>query len=266
MDIGRLSAITPGRPAYTAPGQREAGPRPVEPANATAADREPLRRARPAEAVVEGELLRRRAGYQSQSTQEFLHGRQFQAGSAASQRDAARATLSASNRQALGLYLDNHPSRTTPVLHHGPQRGCLRLIFARPGWRPKAAIRDAGPFPSLGGVMTDCLFCRMVKGEIKPDVVYEDDEVLAFRDLNPQAPVHVLVIPKLHLATLNDLDDSHAALMGKLFLAAKMVAEQEGLAERGYRTVVNCNAEAGQSVYHVHLHVLAGRAMHWPPG
>lgn len=114
--------------------------------------------------------------------------------------------------------------------------------------------------------MSDCLFCRMVKGEIKPDVVYEDEDVLAFRDLNPQAPLHVLVIPKLHLATLNDLDETHAALMGKLFLAARKVAEQEGLAERGYRTVINCNAEAGQSVYHVHLHVLAGRAMHWPPG
>ncbi|HEY9150708.1 MAG: histidine triad nucleotide-binding protein [Gammaproteobacteria bacterium] len=114
--------------------------------------------------------------------------------------------------------------------------------------------------------MSDCLFCRMVKGEIKPDVVYEDEEVLAFRDLNPQAPVHVLVIPKQHLATLNDLDETHAALMGKLFLAARKVAEQEGLAERGYRTVINCNAEAGQSVYHIHLHVLAGRAMHWPPG
>lgn len=114
--------------------------------------------------------------------------------------------------------------------------------------------------------MSDCLFCRMVKGEIKPDVVYEDEDVLAFRDLNPQAPLHALVIPKQHLATLNDLDETHAALMGKLFLAARKVAEQEGLAERGYRTVINCNAEAGQSVYHVHLHVLAGRAMHWPPG
>ncbi len=114
--------------------------------------------------------------------------------------------------------------------------------------------------------MSDCLFCKMVAGEIKPDVVYEDDEVLAFRDLNPQAPVHVLVIPKQHIATLNDLDSSHAALMGRLFLAAKQVAEQEGLAQRGYRTVINCNAEAGQSVYHVHLHVLAGRAMTWPPG
>ena len=114
--------------------------------------------------------------------------------------------------------------------------------------------------------MSECLFCRMVKGEIKPDVVYEDEDVLAFRDLNPQAPLHALVIPKLHLATLNDLDESHAALMGKLFLAARQVAEQEGLAKRGYRTVINCNAEAGQSVFHVHLHVLAGRAMHWPPG
>jgi histidine triad (HIT) family protein len=114
--------------------------------------------------------------------------------------------------------------------------------------------------------MSDCLFCRMVKGEIKPDVVYEDEDVLAFRDLNPQAPLHVLVIPKQHLATLNDLDAAHAALMGKLFLAARQVAEDAGLAERGYRTVINCNAEAGQSVYHVHLHVLAGRAMHWPPG
>ena len=114
--------------------------------------------------------------------------------------------------------------------------------------------------------MTDCLFCRMVKGEIKPDVVFEDDEVLAFRDLNPQAPLHVLVIPKRHIATLNDLEASHASLMGKMYLAARQVAQQEGLAERGYRTVINCNAEAGQSVYHVHLHVLAGRAMHWPPG
>lgn len=114
--------------------------------------------------------------------------------------------------------------------------------------------------------MSDCLFCRMVKGDIEPDVVYEDEDVLAFRDLNPQAPLHVLVIPKLHLATLNDLDETHAPLMGKLFLAAKKVAEQEEVAERGYRTVINCNAEAGQSVYHVHLHVLAGRAMRWPPG
>ncbi len=114
--------------------------------------------------------------------------------------------------------------------------------------------------------MSDCLFCKMVSGDIKPDTVYEDDDVLAFRDMHPQAPVHVLVIPKEHVATLNDVDPAHAEMMGKLFLAAKTVAEQEGLADRGYRTVVNCNAEAGQSVYHVHMHVLAGRPMTWPPG
>jgi hypothetical protein len=119
MDIGRLSAITPGRPAYTAPGQREAGPRPVEAASATVVDREPSRRTRPAEAVVEGELLQRRAGYQSQSTQDFLHGRQYQAGSAESQRGATRASLSARNRQALGLYLDNTRPEPRQAFTHG---------------------------------------------------------------------------------------------------------------------------------------------------
>lgn len=114
--------------------------------------------------------------------------------------------------------------------------------------------------------MSDCLFCKMVAGEIKPNTVYEDDEVLAFRDVNPQAPTHVLVIPKMHIATLNDLHADHAALVGKLFLAAKKVAEIDGIAERGYRTVMNCNREAGQSVFHIHLHVLGGRSMHWPPG
>ena len=114
--------------------------------------------------------------------------------------------------------------------------------------------------------MTDCLFCKMIKGDIKPDTVYEDDEVLAFRDINPPAPVQVLIIPKLHIATINDLQAEHNALVGKLFQAAKQVATQEGLEQRGYRTVMNCNAEAGQSVYHIHLHLLAGRPMRWPPG
>lgn len=114
--------------------------------------------------------------------------------------------------------------------------------------------------------MTDCLFCKMVKGEIKPDVVYEDDDVLAFRDVNPQAPTHVLVIPKMHIATTNDLNDTTAHLTGRMYLAAKQVAAEAGIAERGYRTVMNCNPEAGQSVYHIHLHVLGGRPMRWPPG
>jgi histidine triad (HIT) family protein len=114
--------------------------------------------------------------------------------------------------------------------------------------------------------MSDCLFCRMVAGDIKPDVVYEDDAVLAFRDLNPQAPTHVLVIPKQHIATTNDLDEASAGVVGKLYLAAKQIAGDEGIAGPGYRMVMNCNPGAGQSVYHLHLHLLGGRPMHWPPG
>lgn len=114
--------------------------------------------------------------------------------------------------------------------------------------------------------MSDCLFCKMVSGEISADTVYENDNVLAFRDINPQAPTHVLVIPKQHIATINDLDESHRDLVGELFLAAKEIAQQEGIGERGYRTVMNCNEESGQSVFHVHLHVLGGRRMNWPPG
>ncbi len=112
----------------------------------------------------------------------------------------------------------------------------------------------------------DCLFCKMAKGEIKPDLLYEDDHVLAFKDINPQAPVHFLVIPRQHISTLNDLDDSHAELIGRMYLAAKNIAKEQGIAEGGYRSLINCNAEAGQSVWHVHLHVLGGRTMAWPPG
>ncbi|WP_018231183.1 histidine triad nucleotide-binding protein [Thioalkalivibrio thiocyanodenitrificans] len=114
--------------------------------------------------------------------------------------------------------------------------------------------------------MTDCIFCRIARGEIPAEVVYEDDELIAFRDLNPQAPVHVLVIPRRHIATINDIEPGDAELAGRLYLAARKVAEAEGVAERGYRTVMNCNSEAGQSVYHIHMHILAGRAMQWPPG
>ena len=114
--------------------------------------------------------------------------------------------------------------------------------------------------------MSDCLFCKMVSGEIKPDVVYEDDDVLAFRDVNPQAPVHVLVIPKAHIATTNDLDAGNADIIGKMYLAAKQIAADEGIAEPGYRTVMNCNPGAGQTVYHIHLHLLGGRPLTWPPG
>jgi histidine triad (HIT) family protein len=112
--------------------------------------------------------------------------------------------------------------------------------------------------------MADCLFCKMVAGDIKPDVVFEDDNVLAFRDISPQAPIHILIVPKRHLATLNDLDDDQLA--GQLLLTAVKLAQQEGLAEDGYRTVFNCNKHGGQAVYHLHLHLLGGRQMSWPPG
>ncbi len=114
--------------------------------------------------------------------------------------------------------------------------------------------------------MSECLFCTMVAGVIRPDIVYEDADVLAFRDINPQAPTHVLIIPKLHIATLNDLKAEHASLIGKLFLAAQQVATMDGIAQAGYRAVLNCNRDAGQTVFHIHLHLLGGRAMHWPPG
>jgi histidine triad (HIT) family protein len=112
--------------------------------------------------------------------------------------------------------------------------------------------------------MKDCLFCKMVAGDIKPDVVFEDESVLAFRDINPQAPVHILIIPKVHITTLNDLDNT--LLAGHLLKTAVNLAKQEGLSEDGYRTVFNCNKKGGQEVYHVHLHLLGGRQMVWPPG
>lgn len=112
--------------------------------------------------------------------------------------------------------------------------------------------------------MAECLFCKMVAGEIKPDIVYEDDNVLAFRDINPQAPVHLLIIPKLHVETLNALDDP--LLAGQLVQTAIHLAKQEGLSEDGYRTVFNCNKNGGQEVYHLHMHLLGGRQMNWPPG
>ncbi len=114
--------------------------------------------------------------------------------------------------------------------------------------------------------MHDCLFCKMVRGEIAPKKVYEDERVLAFRDINPQAPTHVLVIPREHIATINDLRPEHAALVGGLYLAAQEVARLEGLTGSGYRTVMNCGRDAGQAVFHIHLHVLGGRELRWPPG
>lgn len=114
--------------------------------------------------------------------------------------------------------------------------------------------------------MKDCLFCRVIAREIPGQVVFEDDELLAFKDINPQAPLHVLIVPKRHIATLNDLTPGDDVLIGKMFRRAAVLAKDAGYADRGYRTVFNCNREAGQSVFHIHLHVLGGRGLAWPPG
>ena len=114
--------------------------------------------------------------------------------------------------------------------------------------------------------MSDCLFCKIVNKEIPSDIVYENEHVLAFNDINPVAPVHILIIPKEHIPTLNDLEENHTQTMGELFLAAKALASKEGLSDSGYRTVFNCNRDAQQTVFHIHLHLIGGRKMTWPPG
>lgn len=114
--------------------------------------------------------------------------------------------------------------------------------------------------------MSETLFSKIIKREIPADIIYEDDEVLAFTDVNPQAPTHFLVIPKQAIATVNDIQPEQAELVGKLVLAAQKLAREKGIADDGYRLVMNCNEGAGQTVFHIHLHVLGGRSMTWPPG
>jgi histidine triad (HIT) family protein len=114
--------------------------------------------------------------------------------------------------------------------------------------------------------MADTLFGKIIRREIPADIVFEDDDVLAFRDINPQAPVHVLFVPKRAIATLNDATDRDAELIGKLVLAASAWAKKQGHADDGYRLVMNCNTHGGQTVFHIHVHLLAGRQMTWPPG
>jgi histidine triad (HIT) family protein len=112
----------------------------------------------------------------------------------------------------------------------------------------------------------DCLFCRIVDRDLSADIVYENDSLVAFRDIDPKAPTHILLIPRRHIATMNDLQEGDIALTGELFTTAARIAADEGLAEDGYRVVMNCNEAAGQSVFHIHLHLMGGRPMAWPPG
>ncbi|HLA50599.1 MAG TPA: histidine triad nucleotide-binding protein [Thermodesulfovibrionia bacterium] len=112
----------------------------------------------------------------------------------------------------------------------------------------------------------NCLFCRIIDKKIPSKIVYEDEHVFAFEDINPQAPVHILIIPKKHISTTLDITHEDNELIGHLFQAANKIAKDRGVAERGFRLVINCNPESGQTVYHIHIHLLAGRVMHWPPG
>jgi len=112
----------------------------------------------------------------------------------------------------------------------------------------------------------DCLFCKIVAGEIPAEVVHDDERLLAFRDINPQAPVHLLVIPKQHVASLADAEEAHRDLLGEALLLAQKVAFEEGISEAGFRTVINTGRDGGQTVGHLHLHVLGGRSLEWPPG
>ena len=112
----------------------------------------------------------------------------------------------------------------------------------------------------------DCLFCRIVNKEIPASFEYFNDEVVAFNDVNPQAPVHIIIIPKAHIEKVSDLELSHRNLIANLVLVANQLAKAKGIAETGYRIVINCNKQAGQSVFHLHLHLLGGRPMNWPPG
>ena len=114
--------------------------------------------------------------------------------------------------------------------------------------------------------MTDCLFCKIIEREIPADIVHETERVLAFRYINPQAPTHVLIIPKVHIPTINDVGAEHAEDVGLLFEAAGKIAAAEGFADEGYRVAMNCNEAAGQTVFHLHLHLLGGRQLGWPPG
>jgi len=113
---------------------------------------------------------------------------------------------------------------------------------------------------------SDCLFCKIVAGDIPADIIYETESSIAFRDVNPQAPTHVLIIPRQHIATINDLNAGDESTVGDLYLAARKIAVEEGFADDGYRVAMNCNQAAGQTVFHIHLHLLGGRDFGWPPG
>ena len=113
---------------------------------------------------------------------------------------------------------------------------------------------------------SDCIFCRIINKEVPSNIIYEDDDITAFYDINPQAPVHIMVVPKKHITTINGMSESDSGLIGKVFLVVKKLAEDNNISEDGYRVVVNCNRNAGQEVFHIHFHLMGGRKFSWPPG
>ncbi len=112
----------------------------------------------------------------------------------------------------------------------------------------------------------ECLFCKIINKEVSCDLIYEDNDVIAFRDINPQAPVHILVIPKRHISTLLEIKDEDKELIGKIFLVINEIAYKEGIAQDGFRVIANCNRLSGQAIFHMHFHILGGRRLSWPPG
>ncbi len=113
---------------------------------------------------------------------------------------------------------------------------------------------------------SNCLFCKVLAGDLPADIIYESETAIGFRDINPQAPTHVLIIPRKHIATINEIADEDQSIVGSLYSAAREIAVSEGLTDEGYRAVMNCNEAAGQTVFHIHLHLLGGRPLGWPPG
>jgi histidine triad (HIT) family protein len=114
--------------------------------------------------------------------------------------------------------------------------------------------------------MEDCIFCKIIKKEIPASIVFEDEKMICFNDINPQAPTHILLIPREHFASLNDIPEEKKNILSHLLLKARQIAEEKGIAEKGYRIVLNTERDSGQEVFHIHLHLLGGRRMHWPPG
>lgn len=114
--------------------------------------------------------------------------------------------------------------------------------------------------------MEDCIFCKIIKGEIPSEKIYEDDMILSFKDIEPAAPVHVLIVPKKHIGSINDLTEDDSKIIAHIYLVAKQIAAKLGVSEEGYRIVTNCGEKAGQSVHHIHFHLLGGRSFQWPPG